>query len=134
MQNDWKDTLREVMAAFISLLLVGITIYFWHALANNTSDTAAKLEQFKNMKEVLLTITPLTGTAIGYYLGRVSAERSADRSQQAAKEAIQESAQVVAAARQAVIQARDALPNGNDPTIVQARQNLDRYVEETARR
>jgi hypothetical protein len=123
----FRDILRELLAAIITLVLLGIAVYLW------TQMTGPKVENavYARFQEVLQSVTPLLGTAIGYYLGRISAERSADQAQKSAQKTLQNATEANAAAQRAVDEAEAALAR-NDPgamdgarhSLAQARHTL----------
>lgn len=89
MKEQNKDALRETVAALISLLLIGAAAFLWHALYALATDKTAPAGSFDRVKDVLQSVLPFAGTAVGYYLGRIPAERAADRAQRQLMESIQ---------------------------------------------
>jgi uncharacterized membrane protein len=116
----FRDILRELLAAIITLVLLGVAVYLWTQMTSPTVDDAA----FARFKEVLQSVSPLLGTAIGYYLGRISAERSADQAQKSAQKTLQNAAEANAAAQRAIDEAESALARNDPGAMDGARQSL----------
>jgi hypothetical protein len=75
---------RESVTALISLPIVFLTLFFlWDAYYAVKTGT----HTFAQLKDVLTPALGLLGTVIGYYFGRVPAERHADTARDAANAA-----------------------------------------------
>lgn len=113
---EWTAGLREIVTAAIAAVVVLLSgwmlvVTFKDAGAVSSLDPAQVearrplLEQaFAQRKDVMLYALSLLGTVLGYYFGRVPAERRAEKAEQARGEA-QESADQ-AAGRAAVAQSK----------------------------
>lgn len=91
--------LKEGVTAVIGLLIVGVTVYLavqlflsrgaapqWvqPAVANVPPE---RFDAFQRGKDVLLLLLPLAGAIVGYYTGRVIADRTIDAANGAASQA-----------------------------------------------
>lgn len=80
----WLVVLREVTTTFIAIVIVIVSMRMVWLTFNESVDPA-----FQRMKDILLLALPLLGTILGYYFGRVPAERRAEASEQKASAAQQ---------------------------------------------
>lgn len=74
---EWMAATREITTTVIALTILGISVYMMLSTFSAASD-------FSQMKDVLLYALPILGTVMGYYFGRVPAERRAEASDQRA--------------------------------------------------
>jgi hypothetical protein len=96
----WLTGLREGTTTLIALVIVAVTmILLWR--------TFATANGFQEEKDVLLYTLPLLGTILGYYFGRVPAERRAEVSEGKAQTA-QRTAEVATAQVSRTQQSADA--------------------------
>jgi hypothetical protein len=75
--------LREVVAATLALVIVGVTgvmLYIIFSRFIGPSDPAAD-KQFERAKDILLFMNPLVGVVIGYYFNKVSTEARAEKAE-----------------------------------------------------
>jgi hypothetical protein len=86
---------REGTAALLSLMIAIVTVIFlWHSywIAGAEMMTVSglvdqsKLAAFARQKDLLLLATGMLGTILGYYFGRVPAEKQADIARKRAEE------------------------------------------------
>lgn len=77
----WMAGLREITTTLIALVILTITMI----LVMRTFGAAG--DDFEKMKDVLLYVLPILGTVMGYYFGRVPAERRAEASEHKADQA-----------------------------------------------
>jgi|GEM_PF-5378363 len=75
----WLVVLREVTTTVVALIVVGVTMYLLYLAFCKAGA--------ENKTEVMLHGLPILGAVIGYYFGRVPAERRAEASENAAAEA-----------------------------------------------
>jgi len=97
----WATAARECFAAFLSLLIVGFTLYFMWAMFAAPDDVAAM--RWQHQSTILQTALGLTGAVIGYYFARIPSERAVTMAQKneavakaSAEEAVALSGRVVA--------------------------------------
>ncbi|MFC5550972.1 hypothetical protein [Massilia aerilata] len=76
----WATAARECIAAVLSLLIVGFTLYFMWAMFSAPDDVAPM--RWQHQSSVLQTALGLTGAVIGYYFARIPAERAVSVAQQ----------------------------------------------------
>ena len=96
--NDKSGPIREIMATVIALVILAVTLWMLYdtylvardSLGDLTEPQArAALDAYSRQRDVLAVALALLGAVIGYYFGRVPAERRADRAEKdadAAKE------------------------------------------------
>jgi hypothetical protein len=85
---------RECFAAFLSLLIVGFTLYFMWAMFSDHDDVAAM--RWQHQSSVLQTALGLTGAVVGYYFARIPAERAVSVAQRSEAAAVSSAEQAVA--------------------------------------
>lgn len=77
----WLAGLREITTTVIAAVILGVTVLMmWRTFK-------AAGNSFQDMKDVMLYALPILGTVMGYYFGRVPAERRAEASEQRAGDA-----------------------------------------------
>ena len=87
-------SIKEVASVVISLAIAGVSL--WMLTDSYISSKAAETDQaiaaLGRQKDILLLGLGLLGTVIGYYFGRLPAEREADAARQQATEATEKTA------------------------------------------
>ncbi len=91
--------LKEVVAAALSAVIVGFTMYFMWKMFEAPDDIGENIWQHQSA--ILQVAVGFAGTITGYYFGRIPAERAAATAQQAANSAQQSLVNTSAAAQQA---------------------------------
>jgi len=91
--------LKEWVAAFMSIMIVGATFYFMLKMFQQPGTVDGTLWQHQSA--ILQIAIGLAGTVTGYYFGRIPAERAAANAQQAANSAQQGLVQATGIAQQA---------------------------------
>lgn len=91
--------LKEVVAAALSVVIVGFTMYFMWKMFEAPDNIGANIWQHQSA--ILQVAVGFAGTITGYYFGRIPAERAAASAQQAATSAQQSLVNTSAAAQQA---------------------------------
>lgn len=90
---------KEVVAAALSTVIVGFTMYFMWKMFEAPDNVGQTLWQHQSA--ILQVAVGFAGTVIGYYFGRIPAERAAATAQQAANSAQQSLVNTSAVAQQA---------------------------------
>lgn len=91
--------LKEYVAASLSIVIVGFTMYFMFKMFEAPDNVGQALWQHQSA--ILQVAVGLAGTVTGYYFGRIPAERAASTAQQAANTAQQSLANTTVLAQQA---------------------------------
>jgi len=86
--NNTVTILKEIVSAVLALALVGTAI--WLMVESFSLDPKMTADEFQRRSGVLQIAVGLAGTAVGYYFGRVPAEKSADAARQSESEARKE--------------------------------------------
>jgi len=82
--NSFTSILKEMLGAFLAILVVvGLLVLMWPALSRSPADITGA-------QAIFSILGGWGGVAIGYYFGRIPAERSADKATAVADQARQE--------------------------------------------
>jgi hypothetical protein len=76
---------KELMTSLLALSIAGVTLgLLVAAFASAGATGSSAVDAFNRKKDVLLLALPVLGTILGYYFGRVPAERRAEQAEQTA--------------------------------------------------
>jgi hypothetical protein len=114
--SDFGQGAREILTAVISVSIVGLALYMMFD-TYRAAAKAAQLQQefFSDQKDILRLALGFLGTVIGYYFGRVPAERHANTARDAAAKATESESrikQLVRAGLDSIEQQRNAAGGG----------------------
>jgi hypothetical protein len=115
--------LREITATLIAAVVVIVTMILLWMTFNQTA-----APDFQQKKDVMLYGLTILGTVIGYYFGRVPAERRAETAEQRAGEAQSTASEATVASTQAQQQARQAARAKDEATkkLAEAKTGIER--------
>ena len=103
----WTVGLREIMASAIEALVVTLScLMLWRVFVLG-GEANADVDAYSRQKDVMLYGLTLLGTVLGYYFGRVPAERRAEHAEAAAGDAHAAAASAASIADEAQRQARE---------------------------
>jgi type II secretory pathway component PulM len=103
---DWRSGLRELVAGALAASVAGVTLFMLVRVFRSAGEPLSP-EAYARQKDLMLYGLALLGTVMGYYFGRIPAERRAEHAEAAAEEARAQAAETAAAvAREAARVAR----------------------------
>lgn len=128
----WTDSLREIMASGIAVVIVALTVWMLFKVFVLGGKADADPEAYARQKDIMLYGLTLLGTILGYYFGRVPAERRAEQAEEVAGNAQTAAAQAGEAAGEAQRQAREeaAKKEAAEAKVADARSTVERIRNE----
>ncbi|TNC14104.1 hypothetical protein FF100_07920 [Methylobacterium terricola] len=114
--ND-RLTIKELMAAFLTFGIGIVSLFILFRTFSYLDTEKFDAAIFNQKKDIMAVALGLLGTATGYYLGRVPAEKQADASRREANAATASAAQAVQNKQQVKSAVADALSRAQDSDL-----------------
>ncbi len=140
--DDWKAGIREIVATLMAVTILALATW----MLSLTYLTAGKVKEdlaaspeimqlheraYTRQKDIMIYVFGLLGTVLGYYFGRVPAERRAERAENAAEQAQDNTSAAVRVADRAKEEARIKSQGKDvvDKKLLDVKETLKRIQE-----